>query len=195
MLKNYFKTAFRNLLRYKGFTLINIASLTIGITGCLVIALFVWDEWQFDKNIPGGQQVYRVYDELKSNNSPYLMAPVPPTFASFLQQHYPEVNVTARILMAPDKYLWEANSKKNYEGKGLLADSTFFTVLPIPFSKGDPATALAAPSAIVISENLAKKYFGDRNPMGKTILINKNSLKVSGVLPDYRIIFTWILNM
>ena len=69
MIKNYFKTALRNLLRYKGFTMINIASLTIGITGCLVIGLFVWDERQYDKNIPGGENIYRIYNERKDNNS------------------------------------------------------------------------------------------------------------------------------
>jgi len=63
MIRNYLKTAFRNLLRYKGFALINIASLTIGMIGCFVIGLFVWDEWQYDKNIPGGENVYRIYDQ------------------------------------------------------------------------------------------------------------------------------------
>jgi putative ABC transport system permease protein len=63
MFKNYLKTALRNLWRYKGFSAINIASLTIGIIGCLVIALFVWDEKQYDKSIAGGENVYRIYDE------------------------------------------------------------------------------------------------------------------------------------
>ena len=69
MLKNYFKTAFRNLLRYKGFAMINISSLTIGIIGCFVIGLFVWDEWQFDKNIPGGENVYRIYEQRNDNGN------------------------------------------------------------------------------------------------------------------------------
>ncbi len=181
MLKNYFKTAFRILIRYKGFALINIASLSIGMIGCMVIGLFVWDEWQYDKNIPGGQQVYRIYDEQKDNNSIKYMAPVPPAFTSFMQRQYPEVDIIARIFEAPDKYLWEAGDKKNYEGKGWMADSTFFKVLPIALSKGDPLTALNSPSAIVISEDLARKYFGDQDAMGKTILINNNNMKVTGV--------------
>src|SRR5204863_417447 len=76
MFKNYLKTAIRNLLRYKGFSLINIASLAIGVTGCLVIGLFVWDEWQYDRNIPGGENVYRIYDERTSDNTTTLMSPV-----------------------------------------------------------------------------------------------------------------------
>ena len=63
MFKNYLKTAIRNLLRYKGFAIINISSLTIGIIGCMVIGLFVWDEWQYDKKIPGGENVYRIYEQ------------------------------------------------------------------------------------------------------------------------------------
>jgi putative ABC transport system permease protein len=184
MLKNYFKTAFQILLRYKGFALINIASLTIGMIGCMAIGLFVWDEWQYDKNIPEGQLVYRIYDEQKDNNNIKYMAPVPPVFTSFLQRQYPEVDVTARIFAVPDKYLWKVNDKKNYEGKGWMADSTFFKVFPIAFSKGDPITALNSPSAIIISEGLARKYFGNQDAMGKTILINNNSLKVSGVFAE-----------
>src|SRR3982751_5084687 len=104
MLKNYFKTAIRNLLRYKGFALINIASLTIGIIGCLVIGLFVWDEWQFDKKIPGGENVYRIYEEWKNENTISYGASVPPAYATFLKQQYPEVDVTARVLMINDKF-------------------------------------------------------------------------------------------
>src|SRR5678809_746044 len=98
MFKNYLKTAIRNLLRYKGFAIINIASLAIGVIGCMVIGLFVWDEWQFDKSIKGGENIYRLYDENKNNNSTSFGAPVPPAYATFLKQHYPEVETTTRIL-------------------------------------------------------------------------------------------------
>ena len=99
MIRNYLKTALRNLLRYKGFALINIASLTIGIVGCLVIGLFVYDERQYDKNIPGGENVYRIYEEYKNENATTFGASVPPAYATFLKQQYPEVEHTVRILM------------------------------------------------------------------------------------------------
>src|SRR5574339_629488 len=105
MFKNYFRTAIRNLLRYKGFAVINIASLTIGIIGCLAIGLFVWDEWQYDKNIPGGENVYRIFEQRKNNNVITYYAPVIPAYASFLKRTYPEVDATARILMSGDKFL------------------------------------------------------------------------------------------
>jgi putative ABC transport system permease protein len=188
MFKNYLKSAIRNLLRYKGFTAINITSLTIGIIACLVIGLFVWDELKYDKNIPEGENIYRIYDERKVNNSITYLAPVPPVFTTFLQQHYPEVDTTARILMARDKFLMEVGDKKAYEEKGLIVDPSFFRVFSLKFIKGDPGTALKDPSTIVISEELSKKYFGNEDPIGKIVKIDKVDNVVKGVfakLPDH----------
>jgi len=182
MIKNYFKTAIRNLLRYKGFAMINIASLTIGIVGCMVIGLFVWDEWQYDKSIKGGENIYRLYDENKNNNNTSYGAPVPPAYTTFLQQHYPEVDATTRILMNADKFLVEAGEKRNYEEKGWFVDSTFAQFFSLKFSKGDPATALASPHSVVISEDIAKRYFGNEDPNEKTIRKDNDTFAVKGVL-------------
>ncbi len=181
MLKNYFKTAFRNLLRYKGFALINVASLTIGMTGCFVIGLFVWDEWQFDKNIPGGSTIYRIYDQRNDNGNITFMAPTPPAFASFLEQQYPEVDTTLRILMAEEKFLMEAGDKKSYEDKGWFVESSFFKIFPLKLTRGDAMKALAAPSTVVISEEIAKKYFGNADPVGKTIKVDKIDYNITAV--------------
>jgi ABC-type antimicrobial peptide transport system, permease component len=188
MIKNYLKTALRNLLRYKGFSLINILSLTIGVIGCLIIALFVWDEWQYDKKIPGGENIYRVYEERKDNNVTSYAAISPPAFATFLKQQYPEVTSTTRILMSGDKFLMEAGEKKEYEEKGIFVDSNFLQIFPFKFIKGDPNTALLAPKAIIISEELAKNYFGNVDPLDKIIKIDKDTLTVKGILaklPDH----------
>ena len=88
MFKNYFKTAVRTLLRYKGFAFINILSLTVGIIGCLVIGLFVWDEKQYDKNIPGSENIYRIYEERTDNSGTTFNAPVPPAYTDFLQRQF-----------------------------------------------------------------------------------------------------------
>ena len=159
MFRNYLKTAIRNLLRYKGFAVINIASLTIGIIGCMVIGLFVWDELQYDKNIPGGENVYRIYEERKNNVATTHGASVPPAYASFLERTYPEVDTTLRIMMTGDKFLMELGEKRNYEDKGWFVESSFFQVFPLKFIHGDPATSLIEPRTIVISEELAKKIF------------------------------------
>ena len=184
MFKNYLKTAIRNLLRYKGFAIINISSLTIGIVGCLVIGLFVWDEWQYDKKIPGGENVYRIYEQRKNNDAITYGAPVAPAYASFLERTYPEVDTTTRILMSIDKFLMEVGEKRNYEEKGWFVESSFFQVFPLKFSKGDPNTALVEPGTVVINEELAKKYFGNEDPINKTIYIDKDTLTIKGVLAD-----------
>ena len=182
MFQNYFKTAVRNLLRYKGFAAINILSLTVGIIGCLVIGLFVWDERQFDKSITNGENIYRIYEERTDNTGITYNAPVPPAYTDFLQQQYPEVDTAARIMMLGDKFLLENGNKQAYEGKGWYVDPSFFHLFSLKFSKGDPATALTAPSSIVLNEELANKYFGSENPVGKTIFLNKDTLQVTGVL-------------
>jgi putative ABC transport system permease protein len=188
MVKNYIKTALRNLLRSKGFSLVNIASLAIGITGCLVIALFVWDELKFDQTIRGGENVYRIYTQRTENNAVTKVAVVAPAIASYLVQHYPEVDTTTRILMSADKFLFEVNQKTDYEEKGWFTEATFFKLFPLAFKKGDPATALTMPASTVITSDLAERYFGKQDPIGKTIKIDKQDFTVTGVLdqlPDH----------
>jgi putative ABC transport system permease protein len=182
MFKNYFKTAIRNLWRYKGFALINIASLTIGIIGCLVIGLFVWDEWKYDKSIENGKNIYRIYDERKDNNSAKFNAPVAPAYTTYLKQHYPEVDETARILMSSDKFLLETDEKRSYEDRGWFVDSSFCKFFALKFLKGDARSALSGPRTIVLSEELAKKYFGNNNPIDNTIRVDKDTFTVKGVL-------------
>lgn len=182
MFRNYLKTALRNLLRNKGFTIINIASLTIGMISCLVIGLFVWDEKQYDINIPGGENVYRIYEQRNNNNTITYAACVPPAFATFLESQYPEVDTAVRILLSMDRFLMEKDEKKNYESKGMLVEGSFFKIFPLRFLKGNASTALQAPGTIVLTEELANKYFGKTNPIGKTIKFNGGSLTVTGVL-------------
>lgn len=182
MFRNYFKIAVRNLLRYKGFSFINILSLSIGIFGCLVIGLFVWDEQQYDKDIPGAENIYRIYNERRDNTGTTYDAPVQPAYATFLQQQYPEVESATRILMSGDKFLFEAGEKAAYEEKGIFVDPSFFKMFSLRFVKGDPATALTAPQSIVLSEELATKFFGNTDPMGKTVSIDKDTFEVKGVM-------------
>ena len=184
MLKNYLKTTIRNLWRYKGFAFINILSLTIGIIGCLVIALFVWDEKKYDKFVPGEENIYRVYEQRNDNNVISYAACVPPAFATFLKREYPEVNISARILMSNDKFLMENGNKKGYEEKGWLVDSTFFQIFPVRFISGDATTALRDSGSIVISEDLAKRYFGNTHPVGQILKIDKGNMMVKGVFAN-----------
>ncbi len=183
MLKNYFKTAMRNLLRYKGFSLINILGLSISITGCLVIGLFVLDEQKYDKFIKDGENIYRFYTRRTDVSPTTTTACVPPMFATHVQQ-YPEVETTTRILMTDDRRLIEANGIKAFEDKGLVIDSSFFNVFPLPFLKGDPKTAMADPTSVVMTEETAKKYFGSVDPFGKTIRVNNSDFIIKGILAE-----------
>ncbi|MGZ5190244.1 MAG: ABC transporter permease, partial [Flavisolibacter sp.] len=185
MVRNYLKTALRNLLRYKGFALINIASLSIGIVGCLVIGLFVFDERQYDKNIPGGENIYRIYEEYKNENATTYGASVAPAYAPFLKQQYPEVDQTVRILMTGDKRLLESGEKRNYEDKGWFVDPSFFQVFPMKLISGNPLTALSAPNTVVISEDVAKRFFGNEDALNKTIKIDKVDYAVKGVMEKF----------
>ncbi|RYE46729.1 MAG: ABC transporter permease, partial [Sphingobacteriales bacterium] len=181
MLRNYFKVAMRNIWRYKGFSVINILGLTIGIIGCLVIGLFVNDELQYDKFLPNGNNIYRVYLKTTSASGSNTSANTPPVFAPYLQQHYPEVENTTRLLMWSGKKLFEVGEERGYEEKGFIADSTFFDMFPLQFVKGDSKHGLEGRLSIVISEALAKKYFKQSDPIGQAIKLDKVDFIVRGV--------------
>jgi putative ABC transport system permease protein len=197
MFKNYFKVALRNLYRYKGFSLINIAGLAIGITGCLLIALFVWDELQYDKFVKDGDRIYRIYNQGVADAGANIAAVTPPAFTSHSQQQFPEVESATRILMWPGRMLIENGNKRAYEEKGFIADSTFFSMFPLLFLKGDSKTALEGPTSVVITEELAAKYFGTEDPIGKTLKLNKTDFSVKGVvasLPEhFHLSFNYVL--
>ena len=197
MFRFFFKTAFRNITRHKGFSFINIAGLTLGLTACILIGLFVWDEHQYDKFLPGGDQVYRVYNHYINSEGSEDRAVAPPMFATTLQQDFPEVEQTARILMQPEnKTLFENGNKKIYEQQGFYADSTFFDVFPLSFQFGSPVKVLDDPGSIVISKPLAERFFGNDNPVGKQLLVDKTPFTVKGVFiknPKFHLQFDYVL--
>ena len=197
MLKNYFKTAFRNITKHKGFSFINIAGLTLGLIACILIGLFVWDEHQYDKFLPEGEQVYRVYDEYTNHDGAQTLAVSAPMYATTLQQDFPEVEKTARVLMLPEtKTLFEAGNKKLYEESGYFVDSTFFEVFPLAIKFGTYRKALDGNSSIVLSQDMAELFFGNENPVGKQIVMNKMPYQVKAVFkknPKFHLQFDYLL--
>ncbi len=197
MLKNFFKTAFRNIARHKGFSFINIAGLTLGLTACILIGLFVWDERQYDAFLPGGDQVYRLYSQYTNTEGTQMMAVTPPVFAGSLDKDFPEVEKTARVLMTAEyKTLFEAGKNKLYEQGGHLVDSTFFDVFPLSFKYGSSVKALNDPNSIVISEEMAELFFGSDDPVGKQILKDKTPYTVKAVFeknPKFHLQFNYLI--
>ena len=186
MFRNYFRTAIRNLLRYKGFTVINLLSLTIGMVSCLVIGLFVFDELKFDKFIPDHARTFRVYNESIGEQGTRLIGTVPPMYATTMQQQFPEVDKTLRIMIGTgtsDKKLFEAGNISAYEEKGIAAENTFQEFFPLDYT-GDKKNALAQPNTIILRAETAKKFFGNENAVGKTISINKTPFKVTAVIDE-----------
>ncbi|TPE42973.1 ABC transporter permease [Pontibacter mangrovi] len=183
MLRNYLKTAYRNLIRHKAFSMINIAGLGLGLTACLLIGLFVHDELQYDKFLPDGDRIYRIYNTRSESGTSESIAPVPPPFGTTLEQNFPEVEKIARILMVQfdANNLVEAGEKKIYENGSFYADPTFFEVFQLPFKYGSSEKALADPSSIVISDKFSDRVFGDSNPVGKQVMVNKEPYIVRGV--------------
>ena len=184
------------MLKHRLFSALNIAGLTLGLISCILIGLFVWDEYQYDRFLPGGDQVFRLYSEHLNEEGAENFSVTPPMFATTLQQEFPEVEKTVRVLMSPDfKILFEAGHTRLYEQDGYLTDSTFFDVFPLSFKYGSASKSLDDPSSIVISREMSQRYFGNENPVGRQFLVNKNTVQIKGVFeknPKFHLQFDFI---
>lgn len=182
MLKNYLKIAWRNLYKNKVFSLIHILGLTIGITVCMMIFLFIMNEFSVDRFHQKGKNIYRVMrgsDAVKMK-IPYLSGP----YAPALLNDFPNEIKKAVRVMTSQGMITSGNRAFN-EKKLYAVDSDFFSLFTFPLLKGDAATALKDPGSVVLTESTAKKYFGDQDPMGKVIELDKHlQLKVTGVAKD-----------
>jgi putative ABC transport system permease protein len=185
MLFNYFKIAWRNLVKNKSFTAINIAGLAIGIATCLIIMLFVQDELSYDRfNEKAGQIVRVVFkgtmngEKMKESS---VMAPVGPTF----RKDYPEV-IDATRLMRHGQPKVIIDNKIFKDASLAYVDSNFFQVFTLPLIKGDAKTALVEPYSVVITQTLSHRYFGNADPIGKVLDFHDyNQLyKITGVMRD-----------
>ncbi len=183
MLKNYLKTAVRHFSRQKGFTFINMFGLTVGLACCMVIFLYVTDEMSFDKYHEDIDQIYRVASRTESPNLISSSAQVSAPVAQVLSDFFPQVEKVGRALRVSGG-LVERGDKKYYEDTRIFADPELFEILTIPFLKGNPHTSLDRPYTLVISDRMAKKYFGEDEPLGQTLVINSNDYEVTGVVAN-----------
>ena len=186
MLKNYLLLAFKNFRKHRLFSAVNVLGLTIGITCCLMIFLFVIHEFSYDRFHVNGDRIYRAVrvNDLEANNEKRDIAWLSPPYARALLNDYPNA-ITKAVRIRPDNDLITYNQVAFNEQKVYLADSNFFDFFSFRLLKGDPATVLSDPLSIVMTASTAKKYFGDQDPIGKVVEMNKKiKLKVTGIAAD-----------
>lgn len=192
MIKNYFTISFRNLLKRKGYTILNILGLTIGITCCLLIFQYVSRERSYDTFQKNSKNIVRIrLDEYKQGKLLWQSATSYPAFGPLMKKDYPEVQDYCRLI---DDELLLSNDARNVkfsEKKGYFADPSSINMLGIDLTAGSNATALDAPNKMVISQTMARKYFGTIDVVGKTLQSHgdgraKPSIyQITGVFKDY----------
>ncbi|SHF25105.1 ABC transporter permease [Pedobacter caeni] len=181
------KIALRNLLRNKGFTLINIGGLAIGMSCCLMFLLYVNYEWSYDKQYRAVDRIYGVYKNYRSSDQTFTYGitgdALPNTLAPAVLQTIPEIEQASRVVRRWGVLFNYEHStfKKNVS----YVDPSFLKILDYKFIKGDAVAALADPNSILITESTAKKLFGDIDPIGKSIKWdNRKDLQVTAVIAD-----------
>ena len=187
MIKNYLKTAWRNLLRQKGFSLINIFGLASGMACSLLIFLYVTDENSYDRFNKNSENIYRVVKDFVNDDGTKLPdATTPPALAPALQNEIPEVVHTTRVYPSWGRnFLIQSGKKKITDEKVYRVDSSFFDVFTVPFIYGDPKSAFKELNSVIITESTAKRFFGDENPMGQIIKLDQlGDMAVTGVVED-----------
>ncbi len=184
MLRNYFKIAFRNLLRYKFISFINLFGLTIGLTCCLLILTYILNELSFDVYNKNANNIYRVERTFKNSETGTLsleLGAVAPPFAPLLQNDFKEIRKITRFLDGGGSAL-RYDDKIFNEQNVYFADENLFDVFDVNVTRGNPSRALNDPYSIMLTEDVAKKYFGTEDPINKIIrLDNQFSFKVTGI--------------
>jgi putative ABC transport system permease protein len=182
MLKNYFITSVRSLMRNKGFSAINIIGLAVGLATFSLISFYVYHELSFDRYHEKADRIYRITENLRTENELLLQSTSSPPMGPRMLKDHPEVESYVRFqqwhLLAQYKGI------SNYEPNSFIADSTVFDIFSFKLIKGDKKTALTEPYSIVLTESMAKKYFGDENPLDQTIKMDYDNFKVTGVVED-----------
>ena len=182
MLKNFFKVTFRNLLRNKGFTAINVLGLAIGMASAILILLWVQNELGFDRFYDKTDRLYMMYNRDLVDGRLHAWNSTPKIMAPTLRKDYPEVEDAARYTNIT--FLLSVGEKR-FNPRGAFADSSFLKLFSLPLVKGDRSKSLNGAYDMAITQKLAKKLFGNEDPIGKTVLVDSNAnFTVTAVLKD-----------
>lgn len=172
------KITARTFLRYRSHTFLNVTGLAIGMAACVLTMLYIKDEWTYDTHHESEFQVFRL---INGNNTR-----MPGAAASALKQNFPEVASAVRMRATRAIWLVRFGDREFYEDRVYWTEPSLFDVFTIPLLKGNPATALEGQNKAVISESMARKYFGDADPMGEVMrLDNTYSFTITGVMEDF----------
>lgn len=186
MFKNYLKIAFRNIKKHKGYSFINILGLAIGMTICILILLFVHYELSYDTYHKHADRIYRIERVWLSADGSIRghLCSVAPSFVPFLEQEFPEVENAARMYDAGNIRI-SLDEKHFIEDRFYYAEEDIFEVFTISLIQGNAHTALKEPQSLVLSESMARKYFGSEDPMGKQLEVGESGLyQITGIMQD-----------
>jgi putative ABC transport system permease protein len=180
MIKNYFKIALRNIKKYSTYSILNISGMVIGMVGAILILLWVQDEWSYDRHFENADNLYRVIEnENPSSGEVSMLVPTPGALASALKDEYPEIIRSSRYTPSP---LTLKKGDEFIEETVALIDKDFLKMFNIKFVRGDINSALNDPHNIVITEEMAHKYFDNEDALGKTLQSRGYAVTVTGVV-------------
>jgi len=186
MFKNYFKIAFRNIWKQKGYSFINIFGLAVGLACAILIITFIQNELSYDKFNKKSDRIYRVTREWfnKNGESSFHLARVAPPIGPLLKNDFPQI-IREEVRFLHDNAFLEINNNPIIENNFYWAEQSAFKIFTIDFLEGDPESALKEPNSLVLTESAAKKYFRNEDPLGKTIKYEHQlDMKVTGVIKD-----------
>lgn len=188
MFRNNLKIALRNLLKQKVYSFINVSGLAVGVASCLLIMLFVQHEFSYDKFFRDHERIYRMVLERKYPNHSTFYATIPQSFEGVIKRDFPEVEQTTNLYSFNNFTLSYRNERDEVsqfdESNVLLSDTTFLGIFSFELVKGNRSTALAGANEILVTEEMAKRYFGGAEPLGKILTAGNLEFKVVGVLKD-----------
>lgn len=182
MFKNYISITLRNILRHKGYSAVNIAGLVIGMTGFTFLMLFVINEWNFDRFHLNRDRLVVVSQHTDMATGPQVYSATQAPMAPLLKESIPGIEDYIRSVGRMHTLSYDG---KSHQQTIYFADSSILTVLSFKMLKGDPISALRSPRSVVLTESAVNKYFGNVDPMGKILFLNKNiGLEVTGVVEN-----------
>ena len=182
MFKNYFITSIRSLMRSKGFTMINIIGLAVGLATFSLISLYVYHQLSFDRYHKNADRIVRIVENLRTENELLFQSTSSPPMGPRMLKDFPEVENYVRFQKW--SLLGQRNGMSYYEPDSYIADSTVFDIFSFNLLSGDSRTALREPFSIVLTASMARKYFGNEEPLGQTLKMDYDNYKVTGVMAD-----------